>query len=152
MTLTEAAQNAAYVAAAVNALVGAWGGWLWWRVEVDSGARAVWRGIRVAQAVLVLHALVAGGLYAGGLNPADNLYVLYVGLPIAVSVVAEQLRALAAQTVLDTRGLQDAAAVGSLDAAAQRSVVVAILRRELGVMAAALGVAAFLLLRAAGTV
>lgn len=148
--MTSAAQTAALVAALVAGSAGVWGGWLWWRVS-DSG-RAVWRAIRAAQAVVVAHAVVVGGLYLGGLDPADDLYVLYVGLPIAVSVVAEQLRALSAQTVLDTRGLQDAAAVGALDDAAQRSVVTAILRRELGVMAAACGVAAFLLLRAYGTV
>ncbi|MCW3013580.1 MAG: hypothetical protein JWO02_672 [Solirubrobacterales bacterium] len=148
--MTSAAQTAALVAAFVCGAVAAWGGWLWWRVS-DTGP-AIWRAIRAAQVVIVLHAVVVGGLYLGGLKPADNLYVLYVGLPIAVSVVAEQLRALSAQTVLETRGLDDAAAVGRLDGAAQRSVVTAILRRELGVMAAACAVAAFLLLRAYATV
>jgi hypothetical protein len=148
--MTGAAQAVAVAAALVNLAVAAWAGLLWYRVEDQS--RAVWRGIRVAQATLVLHALAAGGLYLGGLDPADDLYVLYVGLPIAVSFVAEQLRALSAQTVLDARGLEDAAAVGTLDDAAQRSIVTAILRRELGVMAAACAVATFLLLRAADTV
>ncbi len=148
--MTSAAQTAALIAAAVCVAVAAWGGWLWWRV-IDAG-RVMWGAIRGAQAVLVLHAVVVGGLYLGGLDPADGLYVLYVGLPIAVSVVAEQLRALSAQTVLDARGLKDSAAVGELDAAAQRSVVTAILRRELGVMVMACAVAAFLLLRAYDTV
>jgi hypothetical protein len=148
--VTSAAQTAALVAALVCGVVAAWGGLLWWRVS-DHGP-AIWRAIRATQAVIVLHALVVGGLYLGGLKPADDLYVLYVGLPIAVSVVAEQLRALSAQTVLDARELEGPAAVGELDATGQRSVVTAILRRELGVMAAACGVAAFLLLRAYGTV
>jgi hypothetical protein len=148
--MTDAAQTAALVAAAVNLVVAVWGGVLWYRAA-DAG-RAVWRAIRVAQATLVLHALVVGALYLGGLNPADDLYVLYVGLPIAVSFVAEQFRALAAETVLEARGLPDAAAVGELDEAAQRSVVTAILRRELGVMVVACGVAVFLLLRAYSTV
>ncbi len=150
--MTQAAQTTALVVAAASALVALWAGWLWWRVTVHEGTRAVWRAIRVVQALYVVHALVAGGLYLGGLRPGDGLYSLYIGLPIAVSVVAEQLRALSAQTVLDARGLEDAAAVGRLDDAGQRSVVTAILRRELGVMAAACGVAAFLLLRAYGTV
>jgi hypothetical protein len=68
-----------------------------------------------------------------------------------VSFVAEQFRITAAQTVLDTRGLQDAHAVGRLDEAGQRSVIVAIVRREMGTMAAAALVVAFLCLRAAGT-
>lgn len=147
--MTAAAQDAALVAAVINLVAGAWGGWLWWRVE---DARGVWVAIRVAQAANVAFAVLAGALYLAGLRPDNGLFALYVGLPIAVSFVAEQLRALAAQTVLDARGLEDAAAVGRLDEAAQASVVTAILRRELGVMAASCGVCAFLLLRAYGTV
>jgi hypothetical protein len=55
---------------------------------------------------------------------------------------------LAAQTVLDARGLEDAQAVGRLAEREQRSVVLQIVRRELGVMALAAGVIAFLALRA----
>ena len=73
-------------------------------------------------------------------------------LPVAVDFVAEQLRLASAQTVLDARGLEDAQAVGRLEEDAQRSVVLQILRRELGVMAAAALVSAFLALRALGTV
>jgi hypothetical protein len=65
--------------------------------------------------------------------------------------VAEQFRVTSAETVLEARGLEDAAAVGRLDEAGQRSVVLAILRRELGVVALAAGVVAFLALRAYGT-
>ena len=85
-------------------------------------------------------------------GPGDGLFWLYALLPVAVSFVAEQLRLASAQTVLDARGLEDAAAVGRLDEAAQRSVVLAIVRREIGVMAIALGVIAFLALRGLQTV
>ena len=68
-----------------------------------------------------------------------------------MSFVGEQLRVLSAQTVLDARGLPDAQAVGDLDADGQRSVVLAIVRREVGVMSVACLVIAFLALRAAGT-
>jgi hypothetical protein len=68
-----------------------------------------------------------------------------------VSFVAEQLRITATQAVLDARGLEDAQAVGELDEAGQRSVVLAIVRREMGVMAAAALVIAFLAARAWGT-
>jgi hypothetical protein len=61
---------------------------------------------------------------------------------------AEQFRVLAAQTVLDARGLEDAEAVGRLPEREQRSVVLQIVRRELGVMALAAAVTAFLALRA----
>ena len=148
--MTGAAQAIAIAAAVVNLGVGLWGGWLWYRVE--QAGQVVWRAIRVAQGACVVHALAAGGLYLAGMHVAGNLYALYVGLPIAVSFVAEQLRVLSADTVLDARGLENAAAVGELEPAAQRSVVTAILRRELGVMAASCTVAAFLLLRAAATV
>ena len=57
----------------------------------------------------------------------------------------------AAQAVLDDRDLEDAQAVGRLDEQAQRSVVLAIVRREMGTMAAAALVVAFLALRAWGT-
>ena len=87
-----------------------------------------------------------------GFAPADGLFWLYALLPVAVGFVAEQLRLAAAQTVLDARGLEDAQAVGRLDEAGQRSVVRAILRREMGVMALAALVVAFLALRAWGTV
>jgi hypothetical protein len=54
--------------------------------------------------------------------------------------------------VLDARDLEDAQAVGRLPDDEQRSVVLQIVRRELGVMAAAALVIAFLGLRAYGTV
>ena len=57
----------------------------------------------------------------------------------------------AAETVLDDAGLENAQAVGELDEADQRSVVLAIVRREMGVMAAGAFVVAFLALRAWGT-
>jgi hypothetical protein len=53
--------------------------------------------------------------------------------------------------VLDARDLEDAQAVGELDEAGQRSVVLAIVRREMGVMAASAVVLAFLAARAWGT-
>ena len=54
---------------------------------------------------------------------ADGLYWLYALLPVAVSFVAEQLRVTAAETVLHDAGLENAQAVGELDEARQRSVV-----------------------------
>jgi hypothetical protein len=107
------------------------GAWQWWRVRTSPW---FWRLLRTAQAVLGVQVLTGGLLILLGREPADDLHLLYGLLPVGVSFVAEQLRIAAAQTVLDARGLQDGEAVGRLPAAAQRSVVVAILRRELGVM------------------
>ncbi len=138
----------ALVVAALNAAVGLWGAWRWYRV-LD--ARGFWPALRGAQAAAVLFAVYAGVLAALGDGPDDDLFLLYALLPVAVNVVAEQLRIASAQTVLDVRGLEDAAALGGRGDAEQRSVVRQILRRELGVMSAAALVVAFLALRAAGT-
>ena len=119
---------------AVMALFGAaglLGAWRWWRVETSPW---FWRLLRTAQAVLGVQVATGGVLIALGREPADGLHLLYGLLPVGVSFVAEQLRIAAASTVLDARGLEDAEAVGRLPEEAQRSVVVAILRRELGVM------------------
>jgi hypothetical protein len=144
----EFAQALAIAVAAVNAAAAAYGGVRWWFVTPD---RAFWALLRAAQAAAGVFAVAAGVLYVTGERPDDGLYWLYVVLPIPVSFVAEQLRAVSAQTVLDTRGLADSEAVGRLPEAEQRSVVVAILRREMGVMAVSAFVVAFLALRALGT-
>jgi hypothetical protein len=68
-----------------------------------------------------------------------------------VAFLAEQLRLASAQMVLDARGYESARAVGELPEDEQQSVVVSILRREIGVMALAALVVVALLARAAGT-
>jgi hypothetical protein len=139
----------ALVVVVTNAVAGVVSAVLWWRVEPH---RYAWVLIRVGQAAAVAQAAGAGVLAAAGLQPADDLYWLYALLPVAVGFVAEQLRLVSAQTVLDARDLEDAQAVGRLPPDQQQSVVLQIVRRELGVMAAAALVIAFLALRALGTV
>jgi hypothetical protein len=146
--MADLAAAAALATAFVNALAGLFGAWRWWTV---APSRAFWVLARAGQAVAIALAVVAGVAALTGFDPADGLFWLYALLPVAVGFVAEQFRAASAQTVLDTRELEDAAAVGRLDEAGQRSVVLAILRRELGVMALAAIVVAFLALRAYGT-
>jgi hypothetical protein len=135
-------------AIALNGAAGAYGAWLWWRVE----PRAVWfwRLLRAGQAVVVLEAALGGVLELTD-HKAPGLHVLYGLLPLLVSFLAEQLRIASAQMVLDTRGHESAAAVGKLPEDQQRSVVVAILRREVGVMTLSALVVVGLLARAAGT-
>jgi hypothetical protein len=147
--MTELARIAAVVTAAAALVAAALGAWRWWTV---APSRAFWIACRSTQALAVAQALLAGVLFLAGFEPADRLYWLYALLPVAVSFVGEQLRLLSAQTVLDARGLQDAQAVGRLPEAGQRSVVLAIVRREMGVMALTCLVIAFLALRALGTV
>jgi len=147
--LTTAAQISAVALATLTALAAVLGSWRWYRVEPS---RAFWALVRSAQAAAGAQALVGGVLAVAGFEPADGLFWLYALLPVAVSFVAEQLRLASAQTVLDARGIEDARAVGRLPGAAQRSVVLAIVRREIGVMTVAMGVVAFLALRTLGTI
>jgi hypothetical protein len=146
--MTATAQVSALLAAALNALAGAYGAWRWWTV---APSRAFWAMVRGGQAGGVAMAVIAGVLAVLGFHPAQKLFWLYMLLPVAVSFVAEQLRITAAQAVLDARDLEDAQAVGRLAEAEQRSVVLAIVRREMGIMALAAIVVAFLALRAWGT-
>jgi hypothetical protein len=144
--LGEASAIAGAVVAALFVLAGGLGAWRWYRVETS---RTFWVLLRVAQAALVGYVVLVGVLLATGRRPDDDLFYVYALLPVAVSFVAEQLRIAAADTVLAARDLPDAQAVGRLDEAGQRSVVTAILRRELGVMALAALVIAAMLVRAA---
>lgn len=140
------AEIAAWTTLGANAAAGAYAGWRWWQVIPDA---AVWPLLRAAQAVAVAQALVAGVLFAVGYEPQDGLYWLYALLPVAIGLIAEQLRIAAAEQVLENRGLENAQAVGALEEQQQRSVVLSIVRREVGVVALAAGVVAFLALRAA---
>ena len=121
------------------------GSWRWWRVEPSQG---FWRLMRAAQVVMLVEAALGGIVLLTGPRASDDLHYLYGLLPIVVSFVAEQLRITAAETVLDARGLESAQDMHGLDSAAQRSIVVAILRREMGVMALAALVILGLALRA----
>jgi hypothetical protein len=136
---------AALAAGGVNVLAALLGAWRWWQVEPS---RAFWVLARTGQVAAVLLAVVAGVLALQGLEPADGLFWLYAVLPVAVGFFAEQLRLAAAATVLDQRGLEDAQAVGRLPERQQRSVVLAIVRREMGVATLAAATVAFLALRA----
>jgi hypothetical protein len=147
--VTDVAHAFALLVAVTNGVAGLVSAVLWWRVEPRPYA---WILIRIGQATAIGQALAAGVLAASGLQPKDGLYWLYALLPVAVGFVAEQLRLASAEIVLQQRDLDDAQAVGGLPEDQQRSVVLQIVRRELGVMAAAALVIAFLALRALGTV
>lgn len=134
-------------AMALNGGVAIYGAIQWRRGAVG---RSFWWLVRAAQATVVLEIALGGVLLATGRRP-PGLHVLYGVLPLLVSLIAESLRAASAQMVLDQRGLESAQAVGKLPAAEQEAVVVAIIRRELGVMALAALVVVVLLVRAAQT-
>jgi hypothetical protein len=141
------AQVTTLVVLAVNSAAGLFGAVRWWQVESSVW---FWRLLRAGQVSAGLMALVAGVLFLAGGDPDDGLLWLYLLLPVPVGFVAEQLRAVSAQTVLDARGLESARAMEALDADTQRSIVVQIMRKEMGVMAVAALTIAFLALRAFG--
>jgi len=135
------------VTIALSGAAGAWGAWCWWRVRTSP---RFWRLLRASQAAVVVQCALGGVLLLTGHKPG-NLHVLYGVLPLLVSFIAEQLRISAAQMVLDQRGYESAAAVGRLPKAEQQEVVVAVVQREVGVMALAALVNVLLLARAAMT-
>jgi hypothetical protein len=135
-------------AIALCAAAGGWGIWRWARIQPSE---RFWPILRAAQGVLGVQALLGVLLLLFGHKPKGKLHVLYGVLPLVVMFFAEQLRIGAAQAVLDGRGLERADDVGALPEAEQQSVVTEIVRREMGVMAAAALVCLVLALRAAGT-
>jgi hypothetical protein len=141
-----AATITALIAATLNAAAALYAGWRWWRVEPD---RRAWWALRAGQASSLAVALVGAVAALAGSAPDDDLFWVYALVPLGTNFFAEQFRILSAQTVLDARGLADARAVGRLPEDEQRSIVLQIARRELGVVALACAVAAFLALRAA---
>ena len=138
----------ALVTGALNLVAAGVGGWAWYRV---SPSRGFWVLLRAGQVAAVVVGLLAGGLAAAGRYSSDDLFYLYALVPLGVGLIAEQLRLTSAETVLAGRGLESAAEVGALPEAEQRGVVLAVVRREIGVMALAALVVCFLELRAAGT-
>lgn len=137
---------AAFATLAVNGVAAAFAGLRWWLV---SPSNAIWPLLRAGQLAAGLQAAVAGVLLVAGFSPEDGLYWLYALLPVAIGLIAEQLRIASAEQVLENRDLDGAAAVGALPESEQQSVVLAVIRREIGVMALAAFVVAILALRAA---
>jgi hypothetical protein len=127
---------------------GTWGAIAWWRVVPAPG---FWPVLRAAQLALLAEVLLGTGLWIAGRRPEDPLHYLYGLLPVAVSFIAEQLRVASAETVLDRRGLASAQDMAGLPEGDQRSIVLSIIRRELGAAAAGALACAALAIRAATT-
>lgn len=150
--MTQAVVAGSIAVAALGALAGLFGCWLWYDGDPsERAAAAFWVLLRAGQGAALVLALAVGSLAAAGNYSTDHLFYLYALLPLAVAFFAEQLRLASAQMVLDQRELADAAAVGALPEDEQRRVVRDIVRREIGIMALSALVVVFLALRAAGT-
>lgn len=139
---------AAWIATAFNAAAAAWGGVCWQRFR-HSGA--FWALARAGQGAIVVFAAFTGIVALAGDSPVDDLFWVYVLVPLGVSFVAEQFRVLSARTVLDQRELADADAMRKLPLAEQELIRELIMRRETGIMALAALANAFMLARAALT-
>lgn len=105
-----------------------------------------WYLLRGAQVAVFLQALLGGLLVFTGHEPDEDLHYLYGLAPLFVSFIAEGARAGAAQ-----RELADVEDFEALPAATQEEIALAIVRREMGIMAVSCGVILFLGLRAAAS-
>src|SRR3977135_4127764 len=107
--MTQAIVAGAIVVAVLNAIAGLLGAWLWHDGEPsERAAGSFWLLLRVGQGSALTLALAVGAAAAAGNYSTDQLFYLYALLPLAVGFVAEQLRVVSAQTILDQHDLADA--------------------------------------------
>jgi hypothetical protein len=126
---------------ATSLVAGAWGGIAWLRHRASVG---FWYALRVAQAAAVLQVGMGAILLLAG-REGDGLHYLYGVLPVGVSLLAEAARAGAAERELTGLDFE------SLPKERQRTLALAIVRRETGIMAVSALVVFLLALRAATT-
>ena len=127
---------------ALNLVAFVVGGIAWFRKRASI---RFWYLLRGAQASVFLQTMLGGLLVFTGHKPDDSLHYLYGVLPLVVSLIAEGARTGAAERELRDVDFE------SLTAEDQESTALAIVRREMGIMAVSCGVILFLALRAAGT-
>ncbi len=127
---------------ALNLAAGAVGGLAWYR---NRPSIPFWYLLRAAQVSVFLQALLGGLLVVTNHEQSEDLHYVYGILPLVVSFIAEGARAGAAQRELGETDFE------SLPADEQQSIGLAIVRREMGIMAVSCGVILFLALRAAFT-
>lgn len=126
----------------LNLVAGSVGGIAWFR---DRSSIPFWYLLRAAQVSVFIQVMLGGLLVFTNHKPPDDLHYLYGILPLVVSFLAEGARTGAAQRELGDTDFE------SLDPDTQQSLALAIVRREMGIMAVSCGVIFFLALRAAGT-
>jgi hypothetical protein len=113
---------------AANLVAAGWGAIGW--VRRDARAAIVfWPLLRVAQATVVVEAVVGLLLVARGASAPDGLHIAYGIAPLAISLVSEGMRAAVAQ-----RELEDVEDVDSLDRSAQVALAKRVALAEMGVM------------------
>ncbi|HWO82625.1 MAG TPA: hypothetical protein VNM38_02415 [Solirubrobacterales bacterium] len=127
---------------ALNLAAGLVGGVAWYR---NRPSIPFWYLLRSAQVAVFFQALLGGLLVVTDHEPKEGLHYLYGILPLVVSFIAEGARLDAAQREVGDLDPE------SLTTDEQESLALAIVRREMGIMAVSCGVIFFLGLRAAGT-
>lgn len=125
-----------------NFAAGAIGGLAWFQGRPSV---TFWYVLRTAQAIVVLQLLLGTLLLLAGHEAPGDLHYLYGVLPLAVTLLAEAMRAGASERELE--GID----FDSLPPDRKRLFAMAIVRRETGIMAVSAWVVFFLALRAAGT-
>lgn len=126
----------------LNAAAGIVGGVAWYR---DRPSIPFWYLLRAAQVSVFVQALLGGLLVVTNHQPQESLHYLYGILPLFVSFIAEGARADAARREVGETDYEN------LPPADQEALALAIVRREMGIMAVSCGVIFFLALRAATT-
>lgn len=126
----------------LNLVAFAIGGVAWLR---DRSSVPFWLLLRAAQVAVFIQVMLGGLLVFTNHKPDDDLHYLYGILPLLVSLIAEAARTGAAERELGDVDFE------ALPGDAQQELALAIVRREMGIMAVSCGVILFLALRAAGT-
>ena len=126
----------------LNLVAFALGGIAWLR---DRSSVPFWLLLRAAQVSVFIQVMLGGLLVFTNHKPDDSLHYLYGILPLLVSLIAEAARTGAAERELGDVDFE------ALPADAQQELALAIVRREMGIMAVSCGVILFLALRAAST-
>ena len=125
-----------------NLVAGVLGGVEWLR---DRPSIPFWYLLRAAQTTVFIQVLLGGLLVLTGHEAADDLHYLYGILPLPVSLLAEAARAGAAQQEIGDLDFE------TLPEERQRGIALAIVRREMGIMAVSALVILGLAIRAATT-
>jgi hypothetical protein len=144
--MTDVHETLGWIAIGLNAAAAALGAVAW---LLRANPKPFWWLLRAGQGMIMVEAVIGAALLLDG-SDLPRLHLVYGLTPIAVAFLAEQLKLLATQTLLDKRGLESGADVAKLAREEQLAFVTAVLRRELGVMATSAFIVAVLAARAQG--
>jgi hypothetical protein len=141
--LAEVHLVAGVVVMVLNLVAGTWGAaaWLTNRASVP-----FWYLLRAAQASVVVQVLLGAVLLLAGREATDAWHYMYGTAPLVVNLFAEGMRAGAAH-----RELPEDVDFQALPSGDQRTIALRIVRREMGIMAAASLLIVAFALRAAQT-